>query len=171
MPAAGRTLGAGELPPPEPVLTLFANLMGSLVVVWALLRLLRPLPVHGRYDSAARLLFACRQALAHGATGLLWASSRPSARPSCGRSSPTGRLRHGVGGIVGGGVQSRSRTARTGVRIPRSAPCHSLFAPFLRSVLTSREIGAVDDHPDDQRGPAAARRGRVRRGVGRPCPA
>ncbi|MFJ1793511.1 hypothetical protein [Kitasatospora griseola] len=73
--AAGRTLGAGELPPPEPVLTLFANLMGSLVVVWALLRLLRPLPVHGLYDSAARLLFACWQAwaLAHGATGLLWA--------------------------------------------------------------------------------------------------
>ncbi|MEV7117773.1 hypothetical protein [Kitasatospora griseola] len=72
--AAGRTLGAGELPPPEPVLTLFANLLGSLVVVWALLRLLRPLPVHGRYDSAARLLFACWQAwaLAHGATGLLW---------------------------------------------------------------------------------------------------
>ncbi|WP_043914462.1 hypothetical protein [Kitasatospora griseola] len=72
--AVGRTLGAGELPPPEPVLTLFANLMGSLVVVWALLRLLHTLPVHGRYDSAARLLFACWQAwaLAHGATGLLW---------------------------------------------------------------------------------------------------
>ncbi|MFG2698182.1 hypothetical protein [Kitasatospora sp. NPDC048407] len=71
---AGRALGLGELPPPEPVLTLFANLMGSLVVVWALLRLLRPLPVHGLYDGAARVLFACWQAwaLAHGATGLLW---------------------------------------------------------------------------------------------------
>ncbi|MGX4737837.1 hypothetical protein [Kitasatospora griseola] len=72
--AAGRVLGVGELPPPEPVLTLFASLMGSLVTVWALLRLRRPLPVHGRYDSAARLLFAGWQAwaLAHGATGLLW---------------------------------------------------------------------------------------------------
>ncbi|MFD8593699.1 hypothetical protein ACFV1L_01695 [Kitasatospora sp. NPDC059646] len=72
--AAGRALHAGELPPPEPMLTLFANLMGSLVVVWALLRLLRPLPVHGLYDGAARVLFACWQAwaLAHGATGLLW---------------------------------------------------------------------------------------------------
>ncbi|KDN85124.1 hypothetical protein [Kitasatospora cheerisanensis] len=73
MNAAARALGVGELPPPEPVLTLFANLMGSLVVVWALLRLLRPLPVHGLYDGAARVLFACWQAwaLAHGATGLL----------------------------------------------------------------------------------------------------
>ncbi|MEV4561548.1 hypothetical protein AB0K51_31835 [Kitasatospora sp. NPDC049285] len=67
-------LGLGQLPPQEPMLTLFANLMGSVVVVWALLRLRRPQPVHGLYDGAARVLFACWQlwALAHGATGLLW---------------------------------------------------------------------------------------------------
>jgi hypothetical protein len=48
--------------------------MGSVVVVWALLRLVRPLPAHGRYDAVARALFATWQAyaLAHGATRLLW---------------------------------------------------------------------------------------------------
>ncbi|RKE19482.1 hypothetical protein [Streptomyces sp. TLI_171] len=72
--AVSGALGLGELPPQEPMLTLFANLMGSVVVVWSLLRLLRPLPVHGLYDGAARVLFACWQAyaLAHGATGVLW---------------------------------------------------------------------------------------------------
>ena len=65
----------GGFPPIDPIQTLFANLMGSVVVVWALLRLFRTLPVHGFYDGIARLLFAAWQlyALAHGATPLLWA--------------------------------------------------------------------------------------------------
>ncbi len=65
----------GYFPPVEPIQTLFANLMGSVVVVWALLRLFRTLPLHGLYDGIARLLFATWQvyALAHGATPLLWA--------------------------------------------------------------------------------------------------
>ncbi|MFJ5232899.1 hypothetical protein ACIQBJ_23750 [Kitasatospora sp. NPDC088391] len=72
--ALGGALGTGGLPPQQPTLTLFANLMGSLVVVWSVLRLRRPSPAHGLYDGAARVLFACWQAyaLALGATGLLW---------------------------------------------------------------------------------------------------
>ena len=64
----------GDFPPVDPIQTLFANLMGSVVVVWALLRLLKPLPLHGLYDGIARVLFAAWQAyaLAHGATKILW---------------------------------------------------------------------------------------------------
>ncbi|MGC5016298.1 hypothetical protein ACLQ2R_36515 [Streptosporangium sp. DT93] len=71
----GGALGLGVLPPPDPMLTLYANLMGSAVVVWALLRIVRTLPVHGLFDGAARTLFATWQAyaLAGGATPLLWA--------------------------------------------------------------------------------------------------
>ncbi|MEU5725571.1 hypothetical protein [Micromonospora sp. NPDC047738] len=54
--------------------TLYANLMGSVVVVWALLRIVQAQPVHGLLDGVARTLFATWQtyALAHGATRLLW---------------------------------------------------------------------------------------------------
>ncbi|MEU8984446.1 hypothetical protein [Streptomyces sp. NPDC048309] len=70
----GRAWGLGALPELDPVQTLYANLMGSVVVVWALLRIVRPLPVHGLLDAVARILFAAWQAyaLAHGATRLLW---------------------------------------------------------------------------------------------------
>ncbi len=52
---------------------LFANLMGSLVVVWSLWRLMRPSRSVGRYDALARVLFAAWQvfAVAHGASFLL----------------------------------------------------------------------------------------------------
>ncbi len=65
----------GDFPPIDPIQTLFANLMGSVVVVWSFLRLLRTLPLHGLYDGIARLLFATWQlyALTQGATPLLWA--------------------------------------------------------------------------------------------------
>ncbi|MEU2250906.1 hypothetical protein [Streptomyces sp. NPDC019224] len=70
----GEAVGAGALPALDPMETLYANLMGSVVVVWALLRLLRPLPEHGLYDGLARTLFALWQAyaLAHGAPYWLW---------------------------------------------------------------------------------------------------
>ncbi|NYH08265.1 hypothetical protein [Pseudomonas moraviensis] len=63
----------GELPPFEPVHMLMANLLGSVVCVWAVLRIRDPQPVYGRYDAAARFLFAAWQAyaLAHGASSLL----------------------------------------------------------------------------------------------------
>lgn len=52
---------------------LFAGLMGSLVVVWSIARLRLKLPVLGRYDAAARWLFAAWQvfAVATGATPLI----------------------------------------------------------------------------------------------------
>jgi hypothetical protein len=70
----GRAWGMGEMPELDAMQTLFANLMGSVVVVWAVLRLVRTLPVHGLYDGVARALFAAWQAyaLAHGAPALLW---------------------------------------------------------------------------------------------------
>ncbi|MFJ1974329.1 hypothetical protein ACIO93_37535 [Streptomyces sp. NPDC087903] len=63
-----------SLPPLDPMQTLYANLMGSVVVVWAVLRIVRPLPVHGLYDGIARTLFATWQAyaLAQGLPHILW---------------------------------------------------------------------------------------------------
>jgi hypothetical protein len=63
----------GELPPFEPVHMLMANLLGSIVCVWAVLRIRDPQQVYGRYDAVARFLFAAWQvyALAHGASWLL----------------------------------------------------------------------------------------------------
>ncbi|GLZ80388.1 hypothetical protein Afil01_51950 [Actinorhabdospora filicis] len=71
---ASEALGLGAFPPLEPMQTLYANLMGSVVVVWALLRLRRTLPAHGLYDASARALFSLwmAYALAQGAPGLLW---------------------------------------------------------------------------------------------------
>jgi hypothetical protein len=70
----GHRYGLGELPVLDPVQTLYANLMGSLVVVWALLRIIRPLPVHGLVDGTARALFASwmAYALGAGAIRVLW---------------------------------------------------------------------------------------------------
>ncbi|WP_406008917.1 hypothetical protein OG440_24445 [Streptomyces sp. NBC_00637] len=66
--------GLGTFPRTDPVQTLFANLMGSVVIVWAVLRLVRPLAVHGLLDGVARTLFTAwmAYALAQGAPGVLW---------------------------------------------------------------------------------------------------
>lgn len=63
----------GALPPFEPMHMLMANLLGSIVCVWAVLRIRDPQRVFGRYDAAGRLLFATWQAYAllHGASFLL----------------------------------------------------------------------------------------------------
>ncbi|GAA2358630.1 hypothetical protein [Nonomuraea africana] len=70
----GGALGLGVMPALDPMQTLYANLMGSVIVVWAILRIVRPLPLHGLLDGVARTLFAMWQAYAliHGATGVLW---------------------------------------------------------------------------------------------------
>lgn len=70
----GDALGWGVLPELDPWQTLYANLMGSVVVVWATLRIVRPLPVHGLFDGIARILFSAwmAYALAHGASRILW---------------------------------------------------------------------------------------------------
>jgi len=66
-----------ELTRPVPVMDatslLFANLMGSLVVVWSLWRLRHPTRRAGLYDGVARMLFAAWQsyAVAHGASLLI----------------------------------------------------------------------------------------------------
>ncbi|MBV4477927.1 hypothetical protein [Pseudomonas botevensis] len=63
----------GELPVFEPVHMLMANLLGSVVCVWAVLRIRDPQIIYGRYDAVARFLFAAWQlyALLHGASSLL----------------------------------------------------------------------------------------------------
>ncbi|MFS2201729.1 hypothetical protein [Pseudomonas sp. Pseusp3] len=63
----------GELPPFEPLHMLMANLLGSIVCVWAVLRIRDPQQIFGRYDAVARFLFSAWQAyaLAHGASSLL----------------------------------------------------------------------------------------------------
>lgn len=65
---------AGELPEFAPLHVMMANLMGSIVCVWSVLRIRDPQTQFGRYDAVGRLLFATWQgyALAHGASQLLW---------------------------------------------------------------------------------------------------
>lgn len=45
------------LPSFEPMHVLFANLLGSVVIVWSALRIWNPQPVFGLFDSFARALF------------------------------------------------------------------------------------------------------------------
>ncbi|MDR0277659.1 MAG: hypothetical protein LBJ37_07225 [Paucimonas sp.] len=65
---------AGELPEFAPLHVMMANLMGSIVCVWSVLRIRDPQTQFGRYDAVGRLLFATWQgyALAYGASQLLW---------------------------------------------------------------------------------------------------
>ncbi|WP_415953947.1 hypothetical protein [Streptomyces sp. KLOTTS4A1] len=71
---AGDLLGLGAMPELDPMQTLYANLMGSVVVIWAALRVLRPLAVHGLFDGIARVLFSTwmAYALTHGGPQWLW---------------------------------------------------------------------------------------------------
>ncbi|HAT31126.1 MAG TPA: hypothetical protein DCW29_09830 [Janthinobacterium sp.] len=68
--------GLGGLPLPAfaPFHVLICCLLGSVVLVWAALRLRHPERRFGRYDAAARLLFSLWMAWALAATGapLLW---------------------------------------------------------------------------------------------------
>ncbi|WP_432513621.1 hypothetical protein [Kineococcus sp. SYSU DK001] len=62
---AHESLGlAGAVPHPDPFTVMFANLMGGLVVVWAVFRLLRPGAAAGAADVAARAFFALGMAAA-----------------------------------------------------------------------------------------------------------
>jgi len=71
--ALGQWLGFAPLVMFSPEALLLGNLLGSLVCVWAVLRLVRPSVLLGRYDAAARGLFALWQAWAlyQGASPLL----------------------------------------------------------------------------------------------------
>ncbi|MFF2031059.1 hypothetical protein [Arthrobacter sp. NPDC058192] len=65
---------AGSTPDPgDPFTVMFANLMGSVVTVWALFRILRPSLAAGAADVGARVLFSLGMsaALVQGASPLL----------------------------------------------------------------------------------------------------
>ncbi|PFH04554.1 hypothetical protein BCF11_5338 [Collimonas sp. PA-H2] len=66
---------AGIFPAFAPAHVLMANLLGSVVTIWALLRIRDPQLQFGRYDAAARFLFAVWQiyAVAHGASVIILA--------------------------------------------------------------------------------------------------
>lgn len=73
--ALGGALGLGTFPELDLMQILYANLMGSVVMIWSLLRLVRPLRIHGLLDGVARVLFSTWMlyALAQGAPDLVWA--------------------------------------------------------------------------------------------------
>ena len=54
----------GSFPAFDPVHMLMANLLGSVVTVWAVLRIRDPRLRYGRYDAVARFLFATWQVYA-----------------------------------------------------------------------------------------------------------
>lgn len=74
-------LGGAPLPAFAPFHVLLACLMGSIVLVWSVLRLRDPQPRYGRYDAAGRLLFCTWMAWALAATGepVIWLFLLPEA--------------------------------------------------------------------------------------------
>jgi hypothetical protein len=72
--AINQWLGGAALPAFSPFHMLFACLMGSVVLVWSVLRLRATEARLGRYDGAARFLFALWMGWALAGTGapLLW---------------------------------------------------------------------------------------------------
>ncbi len=100
----------GETPDPsDPLTVMFANLMGSVVTIWALFRMFRPSLEAGAADVGARVLFSLGMAVAvlHGASPLVlgmlvlevaWALVQATAllaarRDSSRRSDAHGRFR------------------------------------------------------------------------------
>lgn len=57
----------------DPSHVLMANLLGSIVVIWAVLRLRDPQQQYGRYDAVGRFLFPLSQiyAVVHGARAII----------------------------------------------------------------------------------------------------
>ncbi|UGQ44699.1 hypothetical protein [Massilia endophytica] len=72
-------LGGSPLPLFDPFHVLFACLLGSIVLVWAVLRIADPQPRFGRFDGAGRMLFSLWMAWALWQTGapLLWCFLAP----------------------------------------------------------------------------------------------
>ena len=71
-----QTLGLiSPLPDFKPLHVFFANLLGNIVVVWSILRIWRPEPILGLFDSYARGLFFFWQIyylLVYGITPVVW---------------------------------------------------------------------------------------------------
>jgi len=74
-------LGGAALPAFAPFHVLFACLLGSVVLVWSLLRISDPQQRYGRFDGLARLLFSTWMVWALAVTGapLLWLFIVPEA--------------------------------------------------------------------------------------------
>ncbi|MFG3340018.1 hypothetical protein [Glycomyces sp. NPDC048151] len=72
--ALSGALGLRGFPELDLMQVFYANLMGSVVLVWSALRLLRPQAIHGLMDGIARVLFSVwmAYALAHGGPEILW---------------------------------------------------------------------------------------------------
>lgn len=72
--ALAPVLGVAPVPVFDPTQLLFANLMGSVVLVWAAVRLWRTQAEFGVFDGIARVLFAVWQfyAIQGGASALIW---------------------------------------------------------------------------------------------------
>ncbi|MFB7507897.1 hypothetical protein [Streptomyces broussonetiae] len=105
--AGGEAAGLGAMPALTPIQTLYANLMGSVVVVWSVLRVVRPLPLHGLLDGVARVLFALWQAyaLAHGGPGVLWPFLVLEVSFGVAQLAPWARARAAAVGEAGRGVR------------------------------------------------------------------
>lgn len=106
----------GSFPAFEPAHMLMANLLGSIVTVWAILRIRDPQRQFGRYDAAGRFLFAAWQvyAVMHGASVLILGftlfeiafgvlQSLPVKDSGVGQSSDVDQARH-VAGLGRGGT-------------------------------------------------------------------
>ncbi|CAN7449061.1 hypothetical protein LJR289_002946 [Pseudoduganella sp. LjRoot289] len=97
--AANQQLGGTALPAFAPFHVLFACLMGSIVLVWSVLRIADPQPRFGRYDAAGRLLFSTWMAWTLAVTGepLIWLFLLPEAAWCVAQCLPVRRpLRAGV---------------------------------------------------------------------------
>jgi len=90
------SLGGMPLPAFAPVHVLFACLMGSLVLLWASLRLVRTSVVLGRFDAVGRTVFALWMAwtLAQGGVPLLWFYLLPELLWAVTQAWPVGPARH-----------------------------------------------------------------------------
>ena len=101
-------LGGAPLPVFEPLHLLISSMMGSVVMVWSVLRMLDPQPRFGRYDAAARYLFSTWMAWALLVTGqpLLWLFLVPELAWGLAQSLP---LRRSEGGQEGHAHESLLR--------------------------------------------------------------
>ncbi|MBR7635470.1 MULTISPECIES: hypothetical protein [Janthinobacterium] len=98
--ALNLALGGAPLPVFEPLHLLISSMMGSVVMVWSVLRMLDPQPRFGRYDAVARYLFSTWMAWALLMTGqpLLWLFLVPELAWGLAQSLP---LRRSEGGREG----------------------------------------------------------------------
>ncbi|WP_342078514.1 hypothetical protein [Yoonia sp. SS1-5] len=66
--------GLTPLPQLNPMMVLFANFFGTVVLIWSVVRLRFDNPLLGRYDAAGRMLFSAWMinALLHGGSPVIW---------------------------------------------------------------------------------------------------